>query len=67
MFYMENTTFIHHGTEYIIIEVKEHNADFTNQLGWTHYAKVTRVNGRKPYLANLIIVDGEVGVSRVIV
>lgn len=29
-------------------------------LGWTHFASVSRPNGKKEYYANLVIVDGQI-------
>jgi hypothetical protein len=57
---MNTTTFTSKNTTFKIIEIKQHNANFTAQLGWTHFAAVQRLNGRKTYYANLLIVDGVV-------
>lgn len=61
-----NTTFNSHNTTFKIVELKQHNADFTTQLGWTHFAAVQRLNGRKTYYTNLFIVDGEIIKSNVV-
>jgi hypothetical protein len=57
---MNTTTFTSKNTTFKIIEMKQHNDNFTAQLGWTHFAAVQRLNGRKTYYANLLIVDGVV-------
>jgi len=55
-----NTTFTTNNTTYRITKVKEHSTEFTAQLGWTHFVEMKRINGRRDYLANLLVVDGEV-------
>ena len=47
-------------TTFRITKVKEHSTEFTAQLGWTHFVEMKRINGRRDYLANLLVVDGEV-------
>jgi peroxiredoxin len=47
-------------TTYKITNIKEHSAKFTAELGWSHFAEMKRLNGRRSYLANLMIVNGEV-------
>ena len=63
---MNTTTFTSKNTTFKIIEIKQHNDNFTAQLGWTHFAAVQRLNGRKTYFTNLFIVDGEIINSNVV-
>lgn len=61
-----NQTFNSHNSTFKILEIKAHNDNFTSQLGWTHFAAVQRLNGRKVYYTNLFIVDGEIIKSNVV-
>jgi hypothetical protein len=61
-----NTTFTNNNTKFTIVQIKEHSDNFRTQLGWTHFAEVKRPNGRKTYFANLLVVDGEVIQTKVV-
>jgi hypothetical protein len=61
-----NTTFISNNTKFTIVQIKEHSDNFRTQLGWTHFAEVKRANGRKSYYANLLVVDGAVLQTKVV-
>jgi hypothetical protein len=61
-----NTTFINNNTKFTIVQIKEHSENFSTQLGWSHFAEIKRVNGRKSYYANLLIVDGAVVQTKVV-
>ena len=57
---MEAIKFSNKGQNWEVVEIKEHSTNFVTQLGWTHFAGIKRPNGKKVYYANLLIVDGEV-------
>jgi len=61
-----NTTFINNNTKFIILQMKEHLDTFSTKLGWSHYAEVKRANGRQTYFANLLIVDGAILQTKVV-
>jgi hypothetical protein len=61
-----NTTVESHKGKFVIVQAKAHSADFTAQLGWTHFAEIKRENGRKAYFANLLVVDGEIVDTKVV-
>jgi hypothetical protein len=61
-----NTTFINNNTKFSIVQIKEHSDNFKTQLGWSHFAEIKRVNGRKTYFANLLIIDGAVVQTKVV-
>lgn len=64
---METTqTFINSNTKFKIAHIIEHTSEVITSMGWTHYAAVQRMNGRKTYYANLMIVDGEILHSTVV-
>jgi hypothetical protein len=51
--------FVNRGQKFRIAEIMEHQG-MIREMGWTHFAAVTRPNGRKQYYANLLIADGEI-------
>jgi hypothetical protein len=57
---MEAIKFSNKGQNWEVVEIKEHSSIFSSQLGWTHFAGIKRPNGKKVYYANLLIIDGEV-------
>ena len=57
---MSAIKFSNKGQNWVVVEIKEHSANFSTQLGWTHFAGIKLPNGTKVYYANLLIVDGEV-------
>ena len=63
---MTTTTFSTNKDTFEIVELKTHNDNFRTQLGWTHFAAVKRINGKKVYYCNLFISNGEVLKSNVV-
>lgn len=63
---MNTATISLNNINYTIVQIKDHGDNFKAQLGWTHFAEVKRINGRRTYFANLLIVDGEIMDSKVI-
>lgn len=61
-----NTTFTFNGITYKVTKIKTHSAEFNAQLGWTHFAELKRANGRRSYLANINVIDGEVAQMKVV-
>ena len=57
---MQAIQFSNKGQKWEVVEIQEHSTNFVTQLGWTHFAGIKRPNGKKVYYANLLIVDGEV-------
>lgn len=57
---MNGITFSNKGQNWQVIQIKEHSEIFSSQIGWSHFAEIKRPNGRNRYYANLLIVDGEV-------
>jgi hypothetical protein len=57
---MIGTKFNSKNQSWVIVEVKDHSDNFKSQLGWSHFAAIKRINGKKVYYANLLVVDGEV-------
>ncbi len=57
---MEAIKFSNKGQNWEVVEIKEHSNIFHTQLGWTHFAGIKRPNGKKVYYANLVIENGEV-------
>ncbi len=57
---MVGTRFSSKNQSWVIVEVKDHSDNFKAQLGWSHFAAIKRINGKKVYYANLLVVDGEV-------
>jgi hypothetical protein len=64
---METTqTFINSNTKFKIVHIMEHTSEVITSLGWSHFAAVQRMKGHKTYYANLMIVDGEILHSTVV-
>jgi hypothetical protein len=63
---MKNAQFNYANQKWVVAEVKDHTDTFKAQLGWTHFAGVTRPNGKKMYWANLLVVDGQIVDSMVV-
>jgi hypothetical protein len=63
---MEDSRFSYKGQEWIVGDVKDHSDTFKSQLGWTHFAMVMRPKGTKIYYANLLVADGEIVDSLVV-
>lgn len=61
-----NTTFTNKNTTFKIEHIKEHTSEVITSLGWSHFAAVSRVKGHKTYYANLLIVDGVILHSSVV-
>jgi hypothetical protein len=61
-----NQTFNSNNDTFKIVQIKPHGENFQRELGWTHFAEVKRANGRKHYYANLLIVDGVLVQSKVL-
>jgi hypothetical protein len=57
---MVGTKFSSKNQSWVIVEVKDHSDNFKAQLGWSHFAAIKRTNGKKVYYANLLVVDGAV-------
>ena len=57
---MEAIKFSNKGQNLEVVEIKEHSSIFSSQLGWTHFAGIKRPNGKKVYYANLVIENGKV-------
>jgi len=57
---MEDSRFSYKGQEWIVEDVRDHSDTFKSQLGWTHFAMVMRPKGTKIYYANLLVADGEI-------
>lgn len=57
---MVGTKFNSKNQSWVIVEVKDHSDNFKSQLGWSHFAAIKRTNGKKVYYANLLVVDGAV-------
>ncbi len=57
---MKAIQFSNKGQKWEVVEIKEYSTNLVTQLGWTHFAAIKRPNGKKLYYANLLIVDGEV-------
>jgi hypothetical protein len=62
---MTNATFNKNGQTWRIREIMETNS-VIRDLGWTHFAMVTRLNGKKAYYANLQINEGAIIASMVV-
>ena len=56
---MKGKQFISKGQVFKITEIMECNGVIAS-LGWTHFAEVKRPNGTKSYYANLMIENGEI-------
>lgn len=52
--------FCYRGQVFKIDHIADHVSDVIVGLGWTHFASVTRPKGKKSYYANLLIADGEI-------
>lgn len=63
---MQGQKFNYKGQEWIVREVLEASDSFRSQLGWTHIAGVMRPKGTKVYYANLLVADGEIAQSLVV-
>ena len=63
---MEGMTFNYKGQGWVVGDVKDHSDTFKSQLGWTHFAMVMRPKGTKIYYANLLVADGEIVDSLVV-
>lgn len=61
-----NTTFTSNNDIFKIVQIMPHGENFQRELGWSHFAEVKRANGRKHYYANLLIVDGVLVQSKVV-
>lgn len=57
---MEAIKFSNKGQNWEVVEIKEHSNIFRTQIGWTHFAGIKRPNGKKVYYANLVIENGKV-------
>ena len=57
---MVGTKFNSKNQSWVIVDVKDHSDNFKAQLGWSHFAAIKRTNGKKVYYANLLVVDGAV-------
>jgi hypothetical protein len=55
----KGTTFTSNNATWKINEIMETSANI-RQLGWTHFASVSRPNGRKTYYANLVVENGQI-------
>lgn len=62
---MNNATFNKDGQTWRIREIMECNG-VIRELGWSHFAMVTRPNGKKAYYANLLISEGAIVASVVV-
>lgn len=63
---MQGKQFIYRNQKWVVAEVTDHSDNFKAQLNWTHFAGVVRPNGTKMYWANLLVVDGEIVDSLVV-
>jgi hypothetical protein len=61
-----NSTFTNKNTTFKIEHIKEHTSEVITSLGWSHFAAVSRLKGHKTYYANLMIVDGVIVHSSVV-
>ena len=57
---MEGMKFNYTNQEWVIVQSTEASKNFTDQLGWSHWAEVKRPNGKKSYFANLLVVNDEI-------
>ena len=51
---------------YEITQIVEHTKKISDHTGFTHFAEIKRPNGKKLYCANLLIVNGRIVQSKVI-
>jgi hypothetical protein len=52
---------------YEITQIVEHTKQISDHTGFTHFAEIKRPNGKKLYCANLLIVNGRIVQSKVII
>lgn len=57
---MKGTQFAYKGQVFKIDHIADHVSDVILGLGWTHFASVSRPKGKKAYYANLLIADGQI-------
>jgi hypothetical protein len=57
---MEGMNFTYQNVGFVVVRSNECSQNFTDQLGWSHWAEVKRTNGKKSYFANLLVVNEEV-------
>ena len=57
---MAQTTFTYRNTTFKVDHMMEQTNPVIINLGWTHFAAVSRLNGSKTYYANLVIQNGQV-------
>lgn len=56
---METITFNAENQKWVVRHIQETNG-IIRDLGWSHFAAVSRPKGTKVYYANLFIVNGEI-------
>jgi hypothetical protein len=63
---MEAIKFSNKGQEWVVTDLIVHTNSIITSLGWTHMAGVKRPKGTKVYYANLVIDNGKVVNSLVV-
>lgn len=58
--------FAHCRDTYEITQIVEHTKQIREHIGFTHFAEIKRPNGKKLYCANLLVVNGRIVQSKVI-
>lgn len=57
---MNTKTFTYRNTTFKVDHMMEQTNPIITDLGWTHFAAVSRLNGSKTYYANLVIAGDEI-------
>ncbi len=60
-----DSTFNYNNQTWKINHIME-TTSLVREMGWSHFASVSRPNGKKTYYANLVILDGKIVHSMVV-